>query len=178
MNGANASQHAAAAALSAQDAAFLMPAGSPQPDTAPAMSALASGFTGHTLPVSTRLARGPLAPSLTPGLGWAISHGGQLLRSLGAGIWEAVPLVPGLRLRALANLGGIVWAAARTDQVFTSSDNGAHWHQITLPALASNAAQPALVRSITLNGTSHVAIVAADGHTWITSDGGTSWTLQ
>ncbi len=145
------------------------------PDSsAPAASAtawpFASGFASGG--VSDQ---GPLAPSVASGLGWAISRGGEVLRSIGAGLWQTVPLVPGVHFRALTEIGNTIWAGGRADQLFYSPDHGAHWRTVRLPKLG---AHPAPLQSISFYDTHHGVVMSQDGRVWITSDGGMTWTAQ
>ncbi|MGH9417690.1 MAG: zf-HC2 domain-containing protein [Terriglobales bacterium] len=138
--------------------------------TWPALPALANGFSGSARSVSLI---GPLAPTHSTGFGWAIARGGELLRSLGAGLWAAVPLVPGVHFLALFNSGSQVWAGGLASQLYCSFDAGEHWSQVQLPGVA----QPAPpLREILFRDAKHGRVIAADGSTWVTSDGGATWT--
>ncbi len=159
----NRSGGAAAAPAIAVSAPPALPAGAtPWP--------FASGFAA-----SAGASDGPLAPSVASGLGWAISRGGEVLRSIGAGLWQAVPLVPGVHFRALAQVGDNIWAGGRADQLFFSPDHGAHWRAVRLPRLG---AHPAPLQSIAFYDAHHGTVMSRDGRVWITSDGGTTWTAE
>ncbi|MGH9393758.1 MAG: WD40/YVTN/BNR-like repeat-containing protein, partial [Terriglobales bacterium] len=115
---------------------------------------------------------GPMAPASAMGLGWAISRGGQVLRSVGSGLWAAVPLVPGVRFRALASAGNAIWAGGRSDQVYFSPDHGGHWRQVRLPDVG---AAPAPLASIAASDDAHVVITDGTGQQWASADGGARW---
>lgn len=134
------------------------------------LPALANGFAGGPANVASPV--GPLAPKSSTGFGWAIAHGGELLHSLGAGLWAAVPLVPGVHFRALFNSGPRVWAGGLASQLYCSFDAGQHWRQVQLPGIADPA--PPL-REILFQDARHGRVVAADGATWTTTDGGATW---
>ena len=140
--------------------------------TSAAVWPYANGFsTGSAqLPPS-----GPMAPSIASGLGWAISRGGQVLRSIGAGVWATVPLVPGVHFRALFNSDSTLWAGGLASQLFFSSDRGVHWRQVSLPGLGPH---PPALRSISFSDSQHGLVAATDGSSWTTSDAGLSWSKQ
>ena len=134
-------------------------------------------------PVATALlppvmARGGMAPASGPAsgmaLGWAISRGGQVLRSIGSGLWATVPLVPGVHFRALASAGRAIWAGGRSDQVYVSPDQGAHWTQVVLPEVGT---APQDLASISASDEAHVTIADGNGREWSTRDGGASWVV-
>lgn len=125
-------------------------------------------------PSSAAPTRGGLAPASGMVLGWAISRGGQVLRSIGSGLWATVPLVPGVRFRALASAGRAIWAGGRSDQVYVSPDQGAHWTQVMLPDVG---AAPKDLASISASDEAHVVIADGAGQEWRTSDGGASWVV-
>ncbi|HUX66372.1 MAG TPA: zf-HC2 domain-containing protein [Terriglobales bacterium] len=140
--------------------------------TAASVWPYANGFSSglNQLPPS-----GPMAPSIASGLGWAISRGGQVLRSIGAGMWAAVPLVPGVRFTALFSSNATIWAGGRANQLFFSSDHGAHWRRVRLPGLGPH---PPALSGISFSDPLHGQVAAADGSAWTTADAGLSWTKQ
>lgn len=139
---------------------------------APAAWPFAAGFA-TSQPLSPP--SGPMAPSISAGLGWAISRGGQVLHSIGAGVWAAVPLVPGIHFHALFSSDATIWAGGATSQLFYSSDRGAHWRQVQLPGVGS---RPAPLRSISFTDAQHGTVAADDGTTWTTINAGQSWQKQ
>lgn len=99
------------------------------------------------------------------GMGWA-----------GAPAGSAPSLrIAGVSMHVETAVGGVLWAASRNDQVFTSADHGAHWRAVTLP---SASAALALVVSITFQNAQDGSIRDRRGATWITRDGGTTWSRQ
>lgn len=146
--------------------------------TSPAVSGFAgSNFTGaNTLSSVNHDANvgGPMAPAVSAGLGWAISRGGQVVRSIGSGVWAAVPLVPGVRIHALSASDSNIWAAGLSNQVYVSQDHGSHWRVVHLPSIGN---QTAPIQSIVFSDAHHGMITAANGRVWQTSDGGNQWTI-
>ena len=154
--------------------------------TTPATAQTAGGDVGLPLnaPLATSFAAegggsmpaaslsGPLAPALSAGLGWAISRSGQVLRSIGTDMWAAVPLVPGLKVHAMAVTQSLIWAGGRADQLFVSADHGGHWREVKLPGVGSH---PAELRDIQFSDARHGVVIAASGAVWRTSDGGATW---
>jgi hypothetical protein len=153
----------------ASDAVAITPAGTQSAGTGAAWP-FASGFASRG-----GVSDGPLAPSIASGLGWAISRGGEVLRSIGAGVWQAVPLVPGVHFRALAEIGDHIWAGGRADQLYYSPDHGTHWRAVRLPKLG---AHPAPLQSIAFYDVHHGTVMSQDGRVWVTSDGGSTWTAE
>ncbi|HVB40985.1 MAG TPA: zf-HC2 domain-containing protein [Terriglobales bacterium] len=152
-------------------------AASSNPDLAVLATPAAQGF----VPVLQRARplSGPYAPRSTPApdgaLGWTVSRGGALLHSIGTGIWAAVPLVPGVHFRAIFASGAHIWAGADADQLFASTDRGAHWRHLALPESTPHATH---IDSIAFSN-AHRGVVRLDnGHVWITADGGTTWTAS
>ncbi|HET9783979.1 MAG TPA: zf-HC2 domain-containing protein [Terriglobales bacterium] len=96
------------------------------------------------------------------GMGWADAPAGSApsLR------------VAGLSMRVETAVDSVLWAASRNDQVFTSTDHGAHWRTVVLPGAA---AAPATVVSIRFQNPQEGSIRDRRGATWLTHDGGITW---
>lgn len=159
-------------AVRSQLAAFL-PDTAARPAAMPVSSSNSAGafglsFQGGGTP------SGPLAPALATTLGWAISHSGQVLRSVGTDLWAAVPLVPGLHVHALSSTDTAIWAGGLASQLYVSRDAGGHWLHVTLPGVdAANSQIP--ISSIIFSDPQHGTVTTADGHAWLTRDGGKTW---
>lgn len=96
------------------------------------------------------------------GLGWA-----------GASAANAAPLrIAGIAMHVQAADAGSLWAASRTDQVYTSSDHGVHWRPVVLPGASQS---PAAVASISFQNQREGVIRDRTGATWLTHDAGASW---
>ncbi|MGH9520006.1 MAG: zf-HC2 domain-containing protein [Terriglobales bacterium] len=144
------------------------PAVNPASGFAGGVGALGLSFQGGGTP------SGPLAPALATTLGWAISHSGQVLKSVGTDLWAAVPLVPGLHVHALSSTDTAIWAGGLASQLYVSRDSGGHWLRVSLPGVdAANSQTPisSIIFSDGLNGT----VTTGDGHSWLTRDGGKTW---
>lgn len=152
------------------------PSSAASPELLPSSPA-GNGFAGANMFSSANRdanVSGPMAPAVTAGLGWAISRGGQVVRSVGSGLWAAVPLVPGVRIHALSASDANIWAAGLSNQVYVSTDHGAHWRVVHLPTIGN---QTSPIRSIVFSDARHGIITADNGHSWQTSDGGNQWTI-
>ena len=80
--------------------------------------------------------------------------------------------VAGQVMRVETEVAGLLWAAARSDQVYSSADHGAHWHAVVLPGAAQS---PATVLSIKFQDPEDGSIRDRRGFTWLTHDGGITW---
>ncbi|HEY7839004.1 MAG TPA: zf-HC2 domain-containing protein [Terriglobales bacterium] len=139
---------------------------------------LATPYAQGFVPTARRTQHltGPYAPRRTPtldgGLGWTVSRGGAVLHSVGAGIWAAVPLVPGLHFRAVFAAASHIWAGADASQLFASNDRGAHWRRLPLPEPNPHAAH---IESIEFSDAHRGFVRLDNGHVWVTADGGATW---
>jgi hypothetical protein len=152
-----------------------------QPPRFGAQQALAAwGGATQALPISS-------APSLASRLSYAGDETldfsqasmGSALRPWGMGWTDAAAgaapslRIAGLSMRVETAVGSVLWAAARNDQVFTSADHGAHWRPVVLPGAAAASAS---VVSITFADAQTGSIRDRRGATWLTHDGGITWT--
>lgn len=165
-----------------QDAAQYLPwtAVTPTPaaftQVAPVAAVMTSPFGPAPTARPARHLSGPYAPRPTPmpdaALGWTVSRGGAVLHAVAAGVWAAVPLVPGLRVRAVYAAGADIWAGADAAQLFVSRDRGTHWRHVTLPEPHP---KQAMIDSIEFGDAHHGTVTLDNGHQWVTPDGGASW---
>ena len=103
---------------------------------------------------------------------WRINEQGQPERAFGDGQWR--PVLPGqsARMKVLAVFGGEVWVGGEESEVMRSFDNGVSWRMVSLP---EKNGREHTIAHIRFDSAQEVAIEAADGTTWTTSDGGESW---
>lgn len=157
--------------LAGTQAAFVVepPMEAALPSVSPASAfPLTSGFASS----SAAVIPAPDSPQLAAEMGWAISRSGALLKAVTAGLWHAVPFVPGVEVHAIYVREGHVWAGGDANELYTSPDRGKHWQRVSLPGLP---ARRVLLRSIAFLDAQHGLITAANGQSWTTSDGGRTW---
>jgi photosystem II stability/assembly factor-like uncharacterized protein len=103
---------------------------------------------------------------------WRINEDGQVERSLGNGGWQQVLDAGTSRLRVVSVMVGSVWAGGDQLRLYRSVDNGATWNAVPLPPKGDEASAITHVRfQNPLQG----RIDAADGSSWLTTDGGVTW---
>jgi hypothetical protein len=103
---------------------------------------------------------------------WRINEEGQVERSFGNGVWQEVLDARPSKLRVVSVLRGSVWAGGDKLRLYRSLDNGGTWSAVQLPPKGDAANAITHVRFETpLDG----KIDAADGSSWITTDGGITW---
>jgi photosystem II stability/assembly factor-like uncharacterized protein len=133
---------------------------------------------------------------------WRISPSGALQRAIEItpakaspaesprGEWQNVLSPANVRFHAVAVVGENVWAGGSQASLFHSRDGGARWEQVNLPTggspdspqqtqqpRLSGAPAPTITR-IEFEDARHGSVEADDGTTWLTSDGGHSWTIR
>ena len=169
--------------IHAQQAGWTVPQSAPNASV-PTIStaALSTSYPAASSPFADSFAAsgpdrlsGPYAPTSPTGLGWAISRGGAVLRSVEVGTWAVVPLVPGIHVRSLFASGSNVWAGGGADQLYVSHDRGSHWRRVRLPESHPGAAE---VVDIQFTGPRRGAVTLDNGHVWLTTDGGATWRLR
>ncbi len=103
---------------------------------------------------------------------WRINEAGQVERSFGNGVWQEVLDAGTSKLRVVSVLRGSVWAGGDKLRLYRSTDNGVTWSAVQLPPKGDAANAITHVRFETpLDG----KIDAADGNSWVTTDGGITW---
>lgn len=102
---------------------------------------------------------------------WII-HEGRVQRSTDSGrTWKDATPAPRIQFRALARVGPDVWAGGEGGALYHSSDSGAHWTRIALPAeLAS-----ATLDRVEFTDAAHGTLTTSAGQTWASSDAGATW---
>lgn len=103
---------------------------------------------------------------------WRINDAGQLERSLGDGQWQLVPMAGRAKLHVVAVSGSEVWAGGEKLRLEHSSNNGATWESVKLPA--KNGYEHT-VTHIRFENPRQGTATSDDGNSWETTDGGRSW---
>jgi hypothetical protein len=103
---------------------------------------------------------------------WRINEEGQVERSFGNGVWQEVLDAGTSKLRVVSVLRGSVWAGGDKLRLYRSTDNGVTWSAVQLPPKgdAANA-----ITHVRFETPSDGKIDAADGSSWVTTDGGITW---
>jgi hypothetical protein len=103
---------------------------------------------------------------------WRINEDGKVERSFGNGGWQQVLDAGASKLRVVSVIGGSVWAAGDKLRLYRSVDNGMTWSAIPLSPKSGTGSAITHVRFQT---PLHGRIDAADGSSWVTTDGGVTW---
>jgi photosystem II stability/assembly factor-like uncharacterized protein len=103
---------------------------------------------------------------------WRINDLGQLERSFGNGAWQPMPTHETSQLHVVSVFGSEVWAGGENLRLEHSSDNGATWESIQLPAKNGYNHAVAHIRFQTPQAG---RIDSDDGTSWVTNDGGRTW---
>lgn len=103
-----------------------------------------------------------------PSSHWRITDAGGLQRSFGNGQWSAVLGDGRTKFRVVAVLGNEVWAGGSEGALYHSRDSGEHWAKVPIEGVTET------ITSIHFSDASS-GMVATDGATWQTSDGGVHW---
>jgi hypothetical protein len=107
---------------------------------------------------------------------WTLSSDGTLQRSLDSGKnWTTVPVAGQAKFRALAAIGQEIWVGGSAGALYHSLDAGSHWLQVK--PVAGDKALTADIIGVEFTDSQHGKLTAA-GETWLTGDGGQSWTRQ
>jgi hypothetical protein len=110
-------------------------------------------------------------------LRWNTSSDGQLQRSIDSGkTWQPVSVVEGVTFRAVSYNGPDIWVGGAAGSLYHSPDAGVHWLQVK-PA-ANGVSLNADISAIAFTDPQHGKITTTNGQTWITGDGGKSWSQR
>ena len=105
---------------------------------------------------------------------WSLSENGLPQRSFDSGkSWEEVQVDHKSGFRALAAVGMDVWVGGKNGLLYHSGDIGLHWSQITPSSSGANLTADIL--RIEFADPQHGRLIAGDGQSWVTSDGGKTW---
>ena len=106
-----------------------------------------------------------------PQIYWRIA-GGKLLKFGETGAWAEAYPADGIEFSTFTARGAEIWAGGRDGALIHSRDGGTTWERITLGAAASG----------TINkieaGALSVQVKSSSGQSWLSLDGGKSWTRQ
>jgi hypothetical protein len=107
---------------------------------------------------------------------WRISDAGKLQRSADGGMsWRTVPVDDAV-FRAVSMVGNDIWAGGAGGALYHSADGGGEWARVT-PA-ANGERLTADIVHIEFSDARHGAVVTASGESWITQDGGRTWSRR
>jgi hypothetical protein len=108
---------------------------------------------------------------------WNISFDGQLQRSVDSGkTWQPVVVAESTTFRALTFNGPDIWLGGAAGSLYHSPDAGAHWVQVK--PTANGVSLSADISAIAFTDPQRGKITTTNGQTWITGDGGKSWSQQ
>jgi Photosynthesis system II assembly factor YCF48/Putative zinc-finger len=105
---------------------------------------------------------------------WTLSENGLPQRSFDSGAsWEEVKVDHKSGFRTLSAVGMDIWVGGKSGLLYHSADMGLHWTQLT-PAASGSTLTADVVR-IEFADPEHGRVIAGDGQSWVTSDGGKNW---
>ena len=172
-------QHAATARATATADSATISIGGPVPG-AVATSPKASGFAPNTGQAQQQL--DSLNATVSRALGsaaqrqhsnWRISPQGELEHFTTDGWTRVLADQPGT-FRVVSVIGSEIWAGGNDGMLFHSADNGLRWKKVAV-ANAGVVENAALV-SIRFSDSQNGEVVTDSGATYVTSDGGQTWT--
>ena len=110
-----------------------------------------------------------------PVANWELSPKGGVQRSFDSGkTWQSVTVGGnGAGFRAVFSSGAQVWVGGTAGALYHSADSGLTWTKI-VPAIAGQKLQSDIGR-IEFSDLQTGAVTAANGETWLTTDGGQTW---
>jgi len=115
--------------------------------------------------------------SRAAGLLWNISSDGQLQRSADSGkSWQPISVAEGAIFRALTFNGPDIWVGGAAGSLYHSPEAGAHWVQVK--PTANGVSLSGDISAIAFTDPQRGKITTTNGQTWITGDGGKSWSQQ
>lgn len=162
------SQQAAPAAQAAPTQAPPSPARVRQNVVADRDEAVATATSAEVSAAKSTVMRKAAAERVLPAR-WRISSEGKVERSLNAGgSWQVVPVHEGARFRAVSAIEGDVWAGGVAGALYHSANGGQSWVRV---AFASSD-----ISRVEFTDRLHGIVTTASGETWITADGGRTWT--
>jgi hypothetical protein len=105
---------------------------------------------------------------------WSLSGTGVPQRSFDHGkSWQEVEVGNHAAFRAFSTVQSDIWLAGIGGLLYHSSDGGNHWTQVIPSAGGINLASD--INHIEFADTQHGELTTANGETWMTSNGGSSW---
>jgi hypothetical protein len=117
---------------------------------------------------------GPLKALALPVAQWELSTDGAVQRSFDAGkTWQSVAVDGNGRFDAIFSSGTQVWVGGTAGALYHSTDSGLTWTKL-VPATSGQKLQ-ANISHIEFSDSQNGTVVATNGETWLTSDGGQTW---
>ncbi|HET9399329.1 MAG TPA: zf-HC2 domain-containing protein [Candidatus Acidoferrales bacterium] len=109
---------------------------------------------------------------------WRIGPRGRIERSTDSGnTWRATPAgVTADLLAGSAPASGVVWIVGKSGTILRTTDGGAHWTQPKSPSFGSEQAPD--WSSVVATDADHATISSLTGQSFITTDGGATWSPQ
>jgi hypothetical protein len=148
-----------------------------QPDAVQAQSLAKSSLVANDQAAAGNIVARPMARQKAVGDShWRIGKEGQLERSIGAGTWTQKLASEEVTFRAVATVGGNVWAGGNSGALFHSSDGGDHFNQVVLAA--NGQTERGAIVSIHFDTVQQGSVTTDASATWTTYDGGQSWSKQ
>jgi Carboxypeptidase regulatory-like domain/Photosynthesis system II assembly factor YCF48 len=108
---------------------------------------------------------------------WTLSPDGSVERSIDSGkTWQPIHVADVTTFRSLSSDGADVWVGGNGGALYHSADSGQTWSRVKPVANGQKLSRDVVRVDFTdqLNG----ALATTTGQTWITSDGGQTWTVH
>ena len=108
---------------------------------------------------------------------WSLSPQGVVQRSVDNGkTWQPVSVAAGSAFRAISSLLNHVWAGGKAGLLYHSADAGQHWVQV-VPSRGDEKLHDD-VTEIQIVDPQHIVLTTSDSETWVTADGGQTWSRK
>ena len=107
--------------------------------------------------------------------GWRITTEGHLEHLTSGGWTRVLGDHPGA-FRTVTVVGSNVWAGGSGRSLFHSADAGQHWTKVSLPG--EGGSETTAIISLRFDDPQHGVVLADNGSSYLTSDGGATWTRQ
>jgi len=108
---------------------------------------------------------------------WSLSPQGVVQRSVDNGKnWQPVSVAAGATFRAVSSLLNHIWAGGKSGVLYHSADSGQHWIEV-VPTTGAEKLQGDITQ-LQLVDSQHVVLTTLDSETWVTADGGQTWSRR